>query len=243
MKEFEKYRREKDPEHGGSFCRTIPEVIAWLEKLVEERCDMQIVRLIRNMMRLIPEERPSAESVWETLTACTSTTGQIFCGPCCMPHLPGDPLLDENAHEDLSLCRYASSEPVYNTTIVPDDLSFQTSFETGQGPGLQHVRNVRYWDNAVLDIVRGKSPYKHARKRFYGTEENRRAVERAMNEAEILRNVKHKHIVALRSTYKNPNMLTLHFKPAADFDLRTFLDLTELRLMRSRSEGSYNQQL
>ena len=143
----------------------------------------------------------------------------------------------------MSHCRYASSEPVYNTVVVPEDLFFKKSFEGGNGPRFQHVRNVRYWDCAVLDIVRSKGPYSETRKRLICTKENEHASERAENEAKILRKVKHTQIVNLRSTYIYNGQLTLHFQPAADFDLRTFLDLVEIRFMKSKQQKFSHSQL
>jgi len=230
---FLAYRKEKDPERNGSFYKTVPQVVEWLDSLANERCDVQIVRLIRGMMRIAYKDRPTAKQVWESLTACTSDSGLYFCGPCCMPLHRDDPLLRADADTDPSQTDYATSESPQNTRSLPDDLAFKQKYGADQGPRLKWVRNLRHWDHATLDVVKSESAYSHARKRIF-LQGNAHGSDRAKNEAAILRKVKHRHIVVLRSTYEHPNIMTLHFKPAADFDLRSFLELVELRVTRNQ---------
>lgn len=235
--DFLGYRRRAHPESDGYFHKTVPEVLVWLDSLANERCDVQIVRLIRDMMRSSYEDRPTAKQVWERLTTYTSDSGLYFCGPCCMPLHRDDPLLHADADTDPSQTQYATSESTQHTRPVPHDLTFEVQYEAGQGPRLKWLRNLRQWDHATLDVVKSNSPYPHARKRIF-LPGNARGSDRARNEAEILRKVKHRHIVALRSTYEQSGfIMTLHFKPAADFDLRSFLELIEVRVMRNQGHS------
>ncbi len=232
-KAFLGYRKEQDPEGNGCFHNTVPQVLVWLDGLANERCDVQIVRLIRGMMRNACKDRPNAKQVWEILTTCTSDSGLYFCGPCCMPLHRDDPLLRADADTDPSQTDYATSESPQNTRSLPNDLAFKEKYGAGQGPRLKWVRNLRHWDHATLDVVKSESAHSHARKRIF-LPGNAHGADRAKNEAAILRKVKHRHIVTIRSTYEHPEIMTLHFEPAADYDLRSFLGLIELRVMRNR---------
>ena len=232
---FAEYRRKNDPDGKGYFYNTVPHVLTWLDSLAHERCDVQIARLIRNMLKMEPKDRPTSAEVWKTLTTCTSDSGtsesgSYFCGPCCMPLHRDDPLLHMDLDADPSQTKYY----LYNGTgQIPKDIGFRESYQAGQGPGLEWIRNLRHWDGATLDVVRGDSPPLYARKRIF-LPGNDQGSDRANNEAEILRKMEHRHIITLRSTYRHPNVVTLHFKPAAHCDLRSYLDLFELKFMRSR---------
>ena len=108
--EFLAFRcKADDPLKDGYFHRTVPAVIEWLDELATERCDVQIKRLLRSMLHIQPDQRPSAEQVWKELTTCSSGTGRHFCGPCCMPLQYNDPLLVESADVHPSEIAYASS--------------------------------------------------------------------------------------------------------------------------------------
>lgn len=241
--EFLAYRKQKDvkdKERNGYFHNTVPQVLDRLDSLVTERCDVQIVSLIRGMMSIKPTDRPTAKQAWETLTICTTGSESYFCGSCCMPLHPDDPLLGSDAHPDPSRAEYATSESTPNVSPLPDDLHFKVKYALGKGPRVKWVRNLRHWDHATLDVVRSESSAPHARKRIF-LQGNAHGRDRATNEAAILREVKHRHIVILRSTYKNPKIMTLHFKPAADFDLRSFLGLIELRMIRNRGHPKDSQ--
>lgn len=158
-----------------------------------------------------------------------------------MPLYRDDLLLHANPGIDPSQADYAVAESPHLNRPIPDDLSFKTKYEAGQGPSLQWSRNLRLFKNATLDVVKGQSPHPQARKRIF-LEENETTSTRASNEAEILRKLRpvmHRHIVKLCSTYQHPGLMTLHFEPAAEFDLRSYLELFELRLMRSRHSPEY----
>ena len=231
--DFRKYRIDADKDGDGYFYKTVPQVITWLEDLADERCDVQIIRLIRSMLQQNYEDRPKAWQVWKALTTYTSNSEVYFCGPCCMPLHRHDPLLHADSDRDPSQTEYPVEESPQATEPVPEDLSFKTKYGLHQGPNLTWKRNLRYWEHAILDVVKGQTPHSQARKRIF-LPENSKPSARAIIEAEILRKVKHRHIVALCSTYQHPDMMTLHFEPAAEYDLRSYLELVELHLMRSR---------
>lgn len=228
---FLEHRKKKDPEGNGYFYKTVPQVLDWLEDLANERCDVQIVRLIRGMMESQYEKRPTAKQVWGSLTICTSGSNLYFGGPCCMPLRGGDPLLRANAGTDPSQTEYATWESTQSASL-PVELGFKVRYAVDQGPRLTWVRNLRHWDHATLDVVKDDSAHSHARKRIF-LPGNAQGSDRAKNEVAILRKVKHRHIVALRSTYEHPDIMTLHFEPAAKYDLRSFLELIEVRVKRN----------
>ena len=237
--EFYAHRRSADKEGDGYFHRTVPAVIQWLESLATERCDVQIIRLLRAMFQLQPGCRPDAEQVWKVLTTCTTNTypaKKYFCGPCCMPLLHNDPLLVTKPESNPSETVYASSLSVQNALPISKDLYFKTKYGPDQQIALHWVRNLRHWGRAVLDVVQDDQyPHLLARKRIRSPEDDEGSIPvPAKNEAEILRKVKHRHIVTLRGTYQQGNIYTLLFEPAADHDLRSCLELAELDKVQSR---------
>lgn len=232
--EFLAYRKQADPEGDGYFYRTVAEVIRWLDDLATERCDVQIIRLLHSMLNEKPDRRPEAEQVWKILTTCSSMSKRHFCGPCCMPLLYNDPVLMLKPDAHPSETEYASSMLVRSVVPVPQDLFFQTEYERDEELGLQWVRNVRHWSYSTLDVVMGEGyPHLLARKRVTSWKNNDGSA-CAINEAEILRKVKHRHIVTLHGTYRQGDVYALLFEPAATFDLRSYLELTELQKIRQR---------
>ena len=151
-----------------------------------------------------------------------------------MPLRYNDPLLTKNVETHPSNIDYASSHRVHGIVPIPTDLYFQTFYEEDQELGLHWVRCVQHWDGSTLDVVRGEEhPHLLARKTITAGE-NGKGYTYAQNEAEILRKVKHPHIVTLHGTYRQGDVFALLFEPAAIFDLRSYMDLTELEKMRPR---------
>ena len=151
-----------------------------------------------------------------------------------MPLRYNDPLLTENVDTHPSQIDYASSRRVQGIVPIPKDLYFQTFYERDQELGLDWVRCVQLWDGSTLDVVRGEE-YAHllARKTIIAGE-NDKGYEYAQNEAEILRKVKHPHIVTLHGTYRQGDVYALLFEPAAISDLRSYMDLAELEKITPR---------
>ncbi len=232
--EFYAHRRAADKSGDGYYYRTVPEVIEWLDDLATERCDVQIIRLLRSMLHSQPDQRPEAEHVWKTLAACSSISKHHFCGPCCMPLLYNDPLLTENVDTPPSEIDYASSRRIQDIVSIPKDPYFQTSYERGQELGLEWVRCVQHWDRSTLDVVYGEEYPHHLARKTITAGEDDKGYEYAQNEAEILRNVKHRHIVTLHGTYRQGDTYALLYEPAANFDLRSYMELAELEKLRTR---------
>ena len=205
-------------------------VLEWLDKLTTERCDVQIVRLLRQMLDFEPKLRPNAEQVWKSLTTITTSSAgpaTYFCGPCCMPLVHGDPQLKIDIANDSY-----SSTPTDGATPVSRDLEFRDKYNRDEQFDISWKRNLRQWDYAILDAVLvGDYPHILARKRIISTA-NGEGSAMAQHEADILRNVKHRHIVTLYGTYQCGDVLTLLFEPAADHDLRSYLELAEPRSSR-----------
>ena len=226
-----------DPEGDGYFYKpkVISAVFEWLDGLTTERCDVQIIRLLHQMLSFEPERRPNAEQIWKSLTTVTTSSSgpaTYFCGPCCMPLVHGDPLSKIDTRVDLSQTEYSSSPSTHGATPVSRDLEFKDKYSRDQQPDITWKRNLRHWDYAILDAVLvGDNPHFLARKRIIPTA-NGEGSAMAQHEAEILRNVKHRHIVTLYGTYQHEDVLTLLFEPAADHDLRSYLELAESRQRR-----------
>ena len=208
----------------------MPAVFEWLNGLITERCDVQIIRLLHQMLDFEPNRRPNAEQVWKTLTTATTSSfgpATYFCGPCCMPLVHGDPLLKIDIGVDPSQTEYSSSSSTHEARPVSRDLEFKDKYSRNQQFDMSWKRNLRHWDYAILDAVLvGDNPNFLARKRITSTA-NGEGSAMAQHEAEILRNVKHRHIVTLYGTYQHEDVLTLLFEPAADHDLRSYLELAE----------------
>ena len=237
MVDFYNYRCEKDTDKEGYFYK--PEVtsavLKWLDGLATERCDMQIIRLLHRMFNIHAHRRPDAEEVWKTLTTITTAPTitkdpLYFCGPCCMPLQYGDPLLKTDLGVGPSETRYASSLPLHEARSVSRNLYFKDKFDEDQLLDVSWKRNLRHWDNSILDVVQpGNYPHRLARKRIKSTGDGEVSVI-AKNEAKILSKVKHRHIVTLHGTYRHGGVATLLFEPAADLDLRTYLELATVNL-------------
>ena len=210
----------------------MPAVIEWLEELATERCDVQIVRLIREMLDR-PERRPKAEQVWKVLTTCTAGNDTYFCGPCCMPHVQKDPVLTNDPETDPSNAQYTSEIP---TTAVRagTDKSFNQRYAEDQQLDLRWIRNLRHWNYSILDVVEDRTrPYPLAHKRLRASENSDLDVSvYARNEAEILKVMDHRHIVQLYGTYLQGNIYGLLYEPAADRDLRSYMEMVEVRTQR-----------
>ena len=151
-----------------------------------------------------------------------------------MPLLYNDPLLVESADVHPSDIAYASSHIARAVVPVPKDPFFRTEYARNQELGLEWVRGVRHLDQAILDIVKGEgSPNLLIRKRIIAGEDDK-AQELAHHEAEILRKVQHRHVVRLYGTYRQGDISTLLYEPAANYSLRSYLELAELENKRAR---------
>ena len=88
--------------------------------------------------------------------------------------------------------------------------------------------NLSHWSRSTLEVVQdGKHPHFLALERIVSLGDDEGSCV-AKNEADILRNVKHRHIVTLYGTYRRGDVFTLLFEPAADHGLRSHLEFAEL---------------
>lgn len=145
-----------------------------------------------------------------------------------MPLLYNDPLLGRLPLTDPAKSDYAGPVTTQSIASLTRDLRFRSIFEPHQDLGMNWIRNLRQWDHSTLDVVKCDSPNPIARKRITSFEHDAGSV-LAMNEAEILRSVKHRHIVQLYSTYRQGEIWGLLFDPAAEYDLRSFMELAEIK--------------
>lgn len=230
IKDFEQYRRKVDPDDRGWYhkAQVMPAVLEWLDGLVTEGCDVKIMRLLRAMFSPKPDHRPNAEQVWKVLTTC-KTSAKVppiyFCGPCCMPFLHDDLLLTADPRSDPSRSNYVYSIQPSRPESVSRDLHFKTQYERGAQLDLRWERNSRHFSRSILDVVQSEASYLLSRKRVSSPADDEESSTLARKEAEILRAVKHRHIVGLHGTYRQGDVYALLFEPAADHDLRTYLEL------------------
>ena len=227
IEDFLAYRKKADPDGYFHKPEVMSEVLTWLDDLATERCDVQVVRLLRKMFSFEPKERPDAETVWKVLTACTTTDSQYFCGPCCMPLARNDPLLAMDLQVEPSRTKYSFSSSISTTEPLKIDSSFGTNYQSNLPLRLRWERNLRLWSRSILDVVQTDHPHFLARKRIFAPGDEQGPLV-AHNEADILNNVKHKHIVQLHGTYRQGDIFGLLFEPAADYDLRSYLALAEV---------------
>lgn len=246
QKKIEKELRDQSAEHisdkakgEGCYFRVVQDVMEWLQRFKKEGCDAKFLELLRTMFSEDPETRPSAQEVWKRLTSCTrrlnspQLSSTYFCGPCCMPLLSNDPLFRANKLCDPATVPYTSDIDAKDAFRIsradfkndPKWKPFREDIAPNRQLGLKWVRNVRHWDDSIVDIVHLQG-HKHslARKRAISNG-NDEQFQLLCNEIHTLKKVQHRHIVELYGTFKQGNTYTLLFEPAANFNLRTFLDL------------------
>ena len=144
-----------------------------------------------------------------------------------MPLLSSDPLLDNVTLGDPASTRYTFPLASRNISQITKDLHFQTVYDPQEYLPLEWVRNLRHWPHSMLDAVSGESPHHLARKRITTSDFDQGSM-LAIREAEILRSVHHRHVVQLYSTWRQADLYTLLYDPAADYDLRTYIEMAEL---------------
>ena len=151
-----------------------------------------------------------------------------------MPLLYNEPLLVDSADVHPSEIAYASAHMARAVVPVPKDQTFRTEYAREQELGLEWVRYVQNWDYSILDIVRGEgSPHLLTRKRIIAGG-NDKVHHFAHHEAAILRKVHHRHLVRLYGTYQQGDISAILYEPAANYDLRSYLELAELENKKAR---------
>ena len=151
-----------------------------------------------------------------------------------MPLLYNEPLLVNSADVHPSKIAYASDHMARAVVPVSKDQNFRTEYARDQELGLEWVRYVRNWDCSILDIVRGEgSLHLLTRKRIF-TGGNDKVQRFAHHEAAILRKLHHRHLVRLYGTYQQGDISALLYEPAANYDLRSYLELAELENKKAR---------
>lgn len=135
---------------------------------------------------------------------------------------------------DPSQSEYFSSWPSHEATPVSRDPCFKDKYTRDQQFDISWKRNLRHWDYAILDAVQVADNHHHLARKRINSKGNDEGFIIARNEAEILRNVKHRHIVTLYGTYEHGDMHTLLYEPAADHDLRSYLELAESHRNQTR---------
>ena len=212
-----------------------PKLVALLETKVMKRGDMQIVHLIKKMLDADPKQRPNAKAAWSRLTTFTTDTQvgdqTFFCGPCCMPLFQKDPLLNEALSEsdpyrsDYSMWKAVKPGSLY----LEHDVNFTLRHHSNHYVNFSWVRNLRHEDSSLIDVVRDSTEHPLMRKRIWHTYEIGTEGSAARREARNASNLDHRHILRFKGTYAQGNVLAILYSPIADFSLRTYLGLVELK--------------
>ena len=212
----------------GYYHNVIEAVIEWLELLSKsnpERSDVQILRLLTAMFSTQPSSRPRADEVWKTLTCCTREVScdeaKLYCGQCCMPILSSEISLSGE-----TVTTKESTFPMNRNSAGSS--FFRTEIPLNRRPGLDWVRNVRHWNQSIVDIVKHHEISHHLVRRRSISDGNDVQWDLANNEALTLQHVHHRHMISLYGTYRQGDVLTLLYEPAAKFDLRSYLELAEI---------------
>ncbi len=229
------------PEH---YNKCVFAVLMKLETIATvKRCDVQLLNLIRGMLDDWRFNRPDADTVWKLATTCSSSSATnaevCFCGPCCMPFRfdagssePGDTL-------DLARLPYHTDMPLVDRPTFGKDPDFETIHEIDEPLGFEWVRNHRHGSYSMLDVVKSASERTQLSRKVVLSLPSQTfdVAAAAKREAALTRELAHRHIIKLKGTYRQGNVFGLLFQPAADYDLRTYLQEIELQNVKSSSRN------
>jgi hypothetical protein len=218
------------------------EILTALEKIVKKmrRDDVQVVSLLRRMFEREQANRPTADAVWKRLTTCTAHPGEdtiYYCGPCCMPLIRSDPLLNLQLDVELSDSLYTAPCHSNHADLYQKDPEFRFEHPVDAILPLEWKRNVRHDANSLLDTIRCASQdYLVARKQTVTVAEANKTNDKVLaalrHEARILckleKHKRHRHIVKFVGTYSQASTYTLLLEPSAEYDMRTYLQLFEI---------------
>ncbi|KAL5386078.1 hypothetical protein PMIN02_008665 [Paraphaeosphaeria minitans] len=244
-----------------NYASNIDKVLEWVRNHVVERCDVQILELIRNMTLKPRKQRLFAREVWSELVTVRSNddTSVHFCGACCMPRNPnrdgnissGDSLPDPADHGDgLSSADKTALQPPIDVT---KDLNFKSKYSATDMLPYTWDRNIWLGPTRLVDSVGFRNEEHHlCRKSFWVTvskknelEKDRREVKAfALAEAEMLKKVTHPHIVKLRDMYRQgPDTFVIVTTPVTRYNLAQYLPMVELKRKGGANIGDWKKTL
>ena len=115
------------------------------------------------------------------------------------------------------------------------DPNFNTRHGMDELPGFEWVRNLRHGCYSMHDVVKCASERAQlGRKMVLGLPNHTADVATIVqHEANLVRELAHRHIVELKGTYRQGIIYGLLFQPAADYDLRTYLQEIELQTAKA----------
>ena len=231
--------KEKFPE---AYSRCVPDVLRELESIATvKRCEVQIVNLIRGMLDDSRFNRPVADTVWKRATTCTSsstTNADVrFCGPCCMPFLQDNNSGKTGTALDFTRLPYHIDIPHRSYSPFGKDPYFKIWYKTDEAPGFKWVRNLRHGSYSIHDVVQCASERNQLGRKMVLRLPNQATdvAAAARREATLTWELTHHHVIKLQGTYRQGNIFGLLFQPAADYDLRTYLQEIELQHARASS--------
>jgi serine/threonine protein kinase len=233
-----------EPPAEHTYCENMDKVIKWMSDLVSQRSDVQLLRLIRAMVKEKPKERPHANQVWEELVIIYGDDQEArFCGACCMPLDPHlvrsvDSVPHPLVYRPLNFGDKKVAKSATNSSL------FETQYDLDKVSPYSRDRYLRIENISTFDSVRdandhGPDKRNLCRKSFYihqttegtgDTNDVRSDVLRlAQTEAKMLKSLKHRHIVTFQGTYRDGgDVFAILTKPVTSFDLREYLSRIEL---------------
>jgi len=225
-----------------SYNKCVGGVLVQLENIATvERCDVQLLSLIRCMLDDWRVNRPDADEVWKRATTCTSSSTTnartCFCGPCCMPFLTKADSGKPGVNLDLTRMPYHTDMPLADRPPFGKDPNFNTWHEMDKPLGFEWVRNLRHGSYSIHDVVKcGSQRTQLGRKIVLKLPNQTFDVEAAAKrEAGLTWDLVHRHVIKIKGTYRQGNVFGLLFQPAADYDLRTYLQEIELQNAKASS--------
>ena len=231
--------RKMFPEH---YNKCIPKLLEKLENIATvKRCDVQILDLIRSMLDDTMSNRPSADTIWKRATTCTNSStanGNVyFCGPCCMPFPSNAGPRELGVELDLTQMPYHCDMPLVNRSPFGEDPNFEVQHGPDEPLGFEWVRNVRHGSFSLHDVVKCASERDQLGRKIVLRlpKQPVDVAAAAKHEARLTSQLSHRHVIKFQGTYQQGNIYGLLFQPAADYDLRTYLQRIGLHNAKASS--------
>lgn len=235
-------KKEVENANANTYASNMPDVLNWLSEKVIERCDIQVLDLIRKMVRIERKERLLANEVWEELVTLRSDlyTKIHFCGACCMPQNPSlEGLLDMTAPTPAN---YDYENPLLSkaTEEASEDPRFKTRYAATEMSPYTWIRNLRVGHGFITDSVEHSERDHYLIRKSIWTrdiddsdkkkEERREIKQAALAEAKLLKKLVHRHIVRLKSTYRHgDDTFVILMDPVTKINLSQYLSLVEIK--------------
>ena len=132
---------------------------------------------------------------------------------------------------DFSKLPYHADIPLVNHPPFGKDPNFEVWHRPNEPLGFEWVRNLRHASYSFHDVVKCASERAQLGRKIVLSLPNQTVdvATAARKEAKLMWQLTHRHVINLKGTYRQGNVFGLLFHPAADYDLRTYLQAIELQ--------------